>query len=166
MPGRNIVLIGMMGSGKTAVGRHLAKRLDLAFVDTDDVFTQDMPITEIFEREGEAGLRQRERAAITEISQRLDSVIATGGGAVLDPDNVRALQASGDVVYLEGSVATLAARIGDPSSRPLLAGQPADRLASILAERRALYEDAAQYVVSTDDKDIETVVNEIVELLR
>lgn len=164
MSGRNIVLIGMMGSGKTAVGRALAKRTGRDFIDVDDVIRGDSTVAAIFESEGETGFRSREREAIAQVARHEGAVIATGGGVVLDPGNLAAFDGA-DIVYLQAHASTLAIRIGDPASRPLLAGQPPERLASILAERRALYEDAAQHVVTTDDKDIETVVNEIVELI-
>ncbi|MGI8575670.1 MAG: shikimate kinase, partial [Egibacteraceae bacterium] len=101
--GVNLVLVGMMGSGKTAVGRLLAERLERAFVDLDEEIASaaGCPVVELFEREGENGFRAREAEAVAAVAARTGQVVATGGGVVLDPANIAALRASGAVVWLD-----------------------------------------------------------------
>jgi shikimate kinase len=156
----NIFLIGPMGSGKTAVGKYLARVLDFPFLDSDHEIEQrtgaDIPL--IFEREGEAGFRHRERETIAELSARQDIVLATGGGAVLDVDTRRELQARGWVVYLETSVAQQAERAGRTRHRPLLHGaDPAQRLGELLQVREPLYREIADLTVSTDRRRVPAV---------
>src|SRR5262249_10678118 len=118
----NIFLIGPMGSGKTAVGRQVARLVALPFLDSDPQIEQqtgaDIPL--IFEREGEAGFRRREREAIARLTSQTGIVLATGGGAVVDADNRRNLRERGWVVYLETSVAQQAERAGRTRNRPML----------------------------------------------
>src|ERR1700732_4158671 len=118
----SVFLIGPMGSGKTAVGRHLSRALRLPFYDSDAEIERrtgvDIPF--IFEKEGEAGFRQREREAIDALTRLEPIVLATGGGAVLLEENRRALSARGFVVYLETSVAQQKNRVRRSRNRPLL----------------------------------------------
>jgi len=120
----SIFLIGPMGSGKTAVAKHLARLLDYPFHDSDQEIERrsgvDIPL--IFEREGEAGFRRREREVIAELTAHPRIVLATGGGAILHPDNRRELASRGWVVYLETSIAQQAERAGRTRHRPLLQG--------------------------------------------
>ncbi len=148
--GVNLVLVGMMGSGKTAVGRLLAERLERAFVDLDEEIASaaGCPVVELFEREGENGFRAREAEAVAAVAARTGQVVATGGGVVLDPANIAALRASGAVVWLDVELDELARRVGDGASRPLLAGDPAERLAALAAERGPRYRAAAHHVVA------------------
>jgi len=163
-----IALTGFMGTGKTVVGRRLAERLGLAFIDLDDLIQEEagMGIPEIFASEGEAGFRRRERALIAAIANREDVVLATGGGAVLDPENVRILKTEGVLVCLQAEPRTILERIGRDASRPLL--QTSDRMARIrdLLEQRATAYAAADLTVETSRLDIDEIVDRIVSHLR
>jgi shikimate kinase len=165
----NIFLIGPMGSGKTAVGRHLARLLDYPFLDSDhEIETRtgaDIPL--IFEREGEAGFRHREREVIAELSARQPIVLATGGGAVLDAVTRSELKTRGWVVYLETSVSQQAERAGRTRHRPLLHGaDPAQRLGELLHVREPLYREIADLTVSTDQRRVPTVAEFIAQKYR
>jgi len=167
MVGRqNIFLIGPMGSGKTAVGKYLARSLGVPFFDSDHVIEQrtgaDIPL--IFEREGEAGFRQRERDAIADLTARERIVLATGGGAVLDAQTREDLRARGWVVYLETSVAQQAERAGRSRHRPLLHGtDPTRRLEELLRMREPLYRGIADLTVPTDHRRVAAVGEFIVQ---
>ncbi|MEO7774791.1 MAG: shikimate kinase [Steroidobacteraceae bacterium] len=157
---RNIYLIGPMGSGKSAVGRHLSRLLKIPFHDSDVEVEKrtgvDIPF--IFEREGEVGFRQREREAIALLTTLEPIVLATGGGAVLDPDNRRLLAAHGCVVYLQASPAQQLHRVGAGRSRPLLHNvDPAVRLQQLCIEREPLYREIADHIVSTDNRRVHKV---------
>jgi shikimate kinase len=171
MRGRtSVFLIGPMGSGKTAVGRHVARSLGLSFYDSDAEIERrtgvDVPF--IFEKEGEAGFRQREREAIEALTALENIVLATGGGAVLLPENRRHLAARGQVVYLETSVAQQAHRVRYGRHRLLLAqGDPALRLGQLMDARAPLYAEIADVVVSTDGRRVQAVAEAILrELAR
>jgi shikimate kinase len=166
---QNIFLIGPMGSGKTAVGRQVARLLDVPFVDSDHEIEQrtgaDIPL--IFEREGEAGFRRRESEMIAELTARQGLVLATGGGAILAEDNRHHLQARGWVVYLETSVAQQAERAGRTRHRPLLVGtDPRSRLEQLMQVREPLYLAIADFTVSTTRKRVSQVAERIVEAFR
>jgi shikimate kinase len=165
----NIFLIGPMGSGKSAVGKCLARLLDRPFYDSDqevEVRTgADIPL--IFEQEGEAGFRRREREALEELTQLEGAVLATGGGAVLDPANRRDLATRGWVVYLEASVAQQAARAGRTRHRPLLQDtDPMVRLQELMRIREPLYREIADLVVSTNFRKVATVAENIAREFR
>src|SRR5579883_3412146 len=134
----NVILIGPMGSGKTAVGRSLARHLSRPFYDSDTEIVRrtGVDISYIFEREGEAGFREREREAIEALTRIVPSVLATGGGAVLLPENRRALAERGSVIYLQTSVEQQVKRVRHARHRPLLrTGDPAAKLRQLLSER-------------------------------
>src|SRR5688572_8740329 len=118
----NIFLVGMMGSGKTTLGRALAQRLHMPFADTDRLLVDrtGVPVTTIFEIEGEEGFRKRESTVLAELAQGRDQVIATGGGAILAPENRAAMRAGGTVIYLRARLEHLWERTRHDSSRPLL----------------------------------------------
>jgi shikimate kinase len=161
---RHLWLIGMMGSGKSAVGAAVASRLGVAFVDTDAVVVDHIgaAIDELWERNGEDAFRREEAAAVAEVARGPMAVIATGGGAVVDPANVAAMKNSGAVVWLRAGAETLSRRVGDGDGRPLLAGAvPLERLRSILEERSAAYEAAADMVIDTDDLPAEEIADRI-----
>jgi shikimate kinase len=165
----SIFLIGPMGSGKTAVGRALARLLDLPFYDSDHEVEQrsgaDIPL--IFEREGEAGFRRREQEAIAELTQHPRIVLATGGGAVLDVDNRRALATRGWVVYLEASVAQQTERAGRTRHRPLLQGtDPRQRLEELMRVREPLYLEIADMRINTDRQRVHAVAESVVREYR
>src|SRR5690606_1233444 len=150
----NIVLIGFMGAGKSTVGRRLAARLGRPFVDLDAVIeeTAGMPIPAIFAREGEAGFREREAAAVRAVAQRKGQVIATGGGAVMRRDNLAALRAAGTLVWLRAPLETLLERAKAEGRRPLLAAGEA-AAARLYDERLPVYALADGVVDATDDPD-------------
>jgi shikimate kinase len=162
----NIYLVGPMGSGKTAVGRQVARLLDMPFVDSDHEIEQrtgaDIPL--VFEREGEAGFRRRERDAIADLTRRTGIVLATGGGAVLDPETRQRLAETGWVVYLETSVAQQAERAGRTRHRPLLnGGDPVARLQALMAIREPLYREVADFTATTTRKRVGQVADRIVQ---
>ena len=160
----NVFLVGPMGSGKSAVGRQLARRLGLDFVDSDDEIEArtGVDIPYIFEREGEAGFRHREAEVIDELSQRDNVLIATGGGAVLDPASRARLRERGRVVYLRTSVDQQLARTRRSETRPLLNNpDPRGTLAGLLAVRAPLYAEVAEITVDTDGRKVKSVVEQI-----
>jgi shikimate kinase len=161
---KHLVLVGLMGAGKTTVGRRCAERLGRPFVDTDDVVVAHagMKVDEIFRNAGEPQFRELERAAVADVAASPEPlVIACGGGVVLDPENRRALRASGFVVWLRASTATLAARVGDGSTRPLLAGDAPGALDRLARLREPAYEAAAHCEVDTVDKTLNVVTDEV-----
>jgi len=146
----NIYLVGLMGAGKTTIGRQLARRLGRNFYDSDHEIVErtGVPIPTIFEIEGETGFRRREQQTIAELSKLQDIVMATGGGVVLDPENRRCLRDSGWVVYLNVPPVMLYQRTRNDRNRPLLQVEnPLARLESLHAERDPLYRETANLVV-------------------
>jgi shikimate kinase len=165
----NIFLIGPMGSGKTAVGRHLARLFRLTFHDSDaDIEARTgVDIAFIFEKEGEAGFRLRERESIDRLTQLDAIVLATGGGAVIDAANRRALSERGTVVYLQTSVDQQIERTRHARHRPLLNdADPEETLAALMARRAELYAEIADITVSTDGRRVQLVAEEIHAELR
>jgi shikimate kinase len=163
IPG-NIFLVGMMGAGKTSVGRVLAKRLGKTFYDSDHVIEErtGVRIPVIFDIEGEAGFRAREQAVIGELTDLPNIVLATGGGAVLDPENRRVLHERGTVIYLRAAVRELINRTRHDKNRPLLQnGDPQQRLAALFEQRDALYKEAAHLVIETGTPSLHSLVNRL-----
>jgi len=158
-----------MGSGKSAVGKQLARRLQRPFIDSDAEIKRrtGVDIPQIFEREGEPGFRQRECAVIADLLQRSGVVLATGGGAVLLEANRRALQQGGTVIYLETSVSQQVERVGRSEHRPLLRGAPdlVATLSALLAQRAPLYAAVAAITVATDGQQVQQVVDAILRQL-
>jgi len=157
-----------MGAGKSAVGRQLARQLHLEFVDSDEeVETRtgvDIPF--IFEKEGEAGFRKREARVIDDLSQKDGIVLATGGGAIMDPQNRNNLGARGLVVYLHTSVDQQLSRTRKGRDRPLLdSDDPRAVLETLMAAREPLYREIADLTVDTDGRKVRAVVDEIIERL-
>ncbi len=156
-----IVLIGFMGTGKTAVGWRLARALDVPFVDTDTLIEKKAAarIPEIFEQHGESGFRAIEKAVIRGLDDGVRRVIATGGGAVLDPDNFAVLRSLGSVIHLNAPAETVLARTrGDAGIRPLLAGDdPLERIRSLQRERAPVY-GRADHEIDTSRYSIEDMV--------
>ncbi len=164
-----VFLVGPMGAGKTTIGRLLAQALRLDFVDSDLVVEEragaDIPW--IFDVEGEAGFRDREAKVIADLSQRNSIVLATGGGAVLRPENRQALAARGDVVYLYASLERQVERTARDRNRPLLqVDDPAARLAQLMNERDPLYREIADIVVQTDSEPPRNVAQRLVNMLQ
>ena len=159
-----------MGAGKTTIGRLLAKALFLDFVDTDQEIEircgADIPW--IFDVEGEEGFRLREEKIIEELTQRDNLVLATGGGAVLKPENRQCLSARGKVVYLVTTVSQQLERTRRDQKRPLLQNlaDPKQHLTDMMAMRDPLYREVADHIVITGKRSPRSVVSEIVDLLE
>jgi shikimate kinase len=166
---QNIFLIGPMGSGKSAVGRHLARLCHLTFYDSDaDIEAKTgVDISFIFEKEGEAGFRSREKESIERLTRLESIVLATGGGAVIEADNRRVLAERGIVVYLETSIDQQLERTRHARHRPLLNDtDPEEKLKELMLRRAALYAEIANIKVSTNGRRVQLVAEEIHQQLR
>lgn len=164
----NLFLVGPMGAGKTAIGRALARGLGRTFHDTDIEIRRRTGVDAgfVFEKEGEAGYRQRERDAIETLTRLDGIVLATGGGAVLDPRNRRELAARGTVIYLRAGIDAQLERIHAGGDRPLLdTPDPRSRLFELAAVRNPLYEEIADIRVDTDGCNVKQVARHILSLL-
>jgi shikimate kinase len=162
---KNLVLIGFMGTGKTEVGRLLAEALNRRLVDTDQMIVEreGQLVKDIFALRGEVYFRQKEQELIQELSARKGLVIATGGGIVLNAENVNLLRESGYVVWLDADGDTLADRLAGDTGRPLLAG--GTDLTALYREREALYREAAHVRVDTTGKAPLAVADEIIQAI-
>lgn len=158
-----------MGAGKTTVGRQLARRLNMDFYDSDRVIEErtgaDIPL--IFEKEGEAGFRKREKAIIDELTSKKNIVLATGGGAVLSKTNRQHLKSRGTVFYLNSDLASLIERTHKDKNRPLLHGEePAEVVLTRLIEQRdPLYRETADHIVDTSNDSLRHVIQAIISHL-
>ncbi len=164
-----IVLVGLPGSGKTTVGKQLARRLKLAFVDSDHVIEERLgcSIREFFEREGEDRFRDVEQEVIDELSRGQACVLSTGGGAVLRPANRQHLHDRGRVVYLRSTPEDVYRRVRHDRNRPLLlVADPLQRLRDLYDARDPLYRETAHYVIDTGRPSVATLVNVIVMQLE
>ncbi len=164
----NIFLIGMPGAGKTTVGKTLAKLLALRFVDADKELVAKMgvSIATIFEIEGEAGFRVREAELVSHLVRERGIILATGGGAILDPANRAILREHGAVVYLQASLTELRERTRRDTKRPLLQGDdPEAVLSALLKVREPLYSEAAHIVVNASRDNIGTLAEQIIDEL-
>jgi shikimate kinase len=164
-----ISLIGLPGSGKSTVGRQLARRLQLPFFDSDHVIEQQLgcSIREYFEREGEARFRDVEQAVIDELTQKPKCVLSTGGGVVLRAANRQHLHERSQVVYLNSSPEELYRRLRHDTSRPLLqVADPLDRLRELFTQRDPLYRETAHFIIETGRPSVPTLVNMIVMQLE
>lgn len=158
-----------MGAGKTVIGKELARRLELEFLDADQEIERrtgvDIPL--IFEKEGEAGFRRREREVLDELTRRDGVVLATGGGAVLDAANREALQTRGRVIYLRTSVDAQATRTAQNRNRPLLHTEDREsRLRELFEARRPHYESLADLTVDTDSGQVRQITQRIIKELE
>ena len=164
----NIYLVGMMGAGKTTVGRTLARRLKLRFVDSDREIEArcGVKIPVIFEIEGEAGFRAREAQAVVELTQLDGIVLATGGGVVLLEDNRRLLAERGTVIYLRATPEHLYERVRQDRNRPLLAGaDPLERLRELYRTRDPLYRAVADLTIDTGRQSVQVLARSLLEQL-
>lgn len=164
-----VFLIGLPGSGKSTVGRQLARRLGLPFVDVDQAIEARIgcSIRAYFEREGEQSFRDLEAVVIDEVSQGPTSVISTGGGAVLRPENRQCMRRRGHVVYLRSSPEELYRRVRHDRNRPLLqVDDPMAKLRELHAERHPLYTQTAHFTIDTGRPSVATLVNMIVMQLE
>ena len=164
----NIVLIGYRGTGKSAVGRLLADRLDLDFYDADELVEKrsGQSIQEIVAAKGWEYFREREKDVIRELSGIDAAVIATGGGAVLDPENVGLLKRKGRLIWLDADAQTVVERMQEDTNneqrRPsLTGGEPADETVAVMAARAPFYREAADLYVDTSGKSLDDIVAEI-----
>jgi len=166
---RNIILVGPMGAGKSSVGKRLAQVLDLPFMDTDHEIEVRLKvnISTIFDVEGESGFRQREAQVIADLVEHGSrKVLATGGGAVILPENRAELKAYGTVVYLSSSVKQLVERTRHDTARPLLQNaDPEKVLSELMTVREPFYREVADIVLHTERKSINRVVQEILTAL-
>lgn len=163
----HIWLIGMMGSGKSTVGRQLGERLGWEWLDLDEFIAQQVgtSITGFWADRGEEAFRSIEVEAVRTVASEANSVVATGGGVIMREANVVMMRSSGFVVWLQATPDTLVRRIGSGASRPLLhEGERLATLTELLEEREAAYEAAAHVIVATDDLPIGAVVERIEEL--
>ena len=147
---KNIILCGFMGAGKTVVGKELAKIMGFKFVDTDDMIEkeQGIAIKAIFAARGEEYFRSLEKELCKKLALTGNSVISTGGGMLVNPENAEELRKSGKIVFLDASFETICERIGNNTNRPLF--QDIDKARALYDERKAKYNAAADYVVSGD----------------
>src|SRR3989440_2338612 len=167
--GENIYLVGLMGAGKTTVGRLLARRLKLRFLDSDQEIERrcGVKIPVVFEIEGEAGFRAREAHVIAELAALEGIVLATGGGAVLSAQNRQLLAAAGFVAYLRAQPDDLYERVRHDRNRPLLATpDPLGRLRELYAERDPLYREIADVVIDTGAQGVQVLARELLDKLE
>lgn len=160
----NIYFVGLMGAGKTTIGKLLAKHLGKAFYDSDHEIERrtGVNIPLIFELEGETGFRKREASVIAELVKLQDIVLATGGGAVLSPQNRENLKKSGTIIYLRASVTELLQRTRNDKNRPLLqTDNPLAKLEKLLVERDPLYRELADIIIDTGEQPISVILHQI-----
>lgn len=164
-----VFLVGMMGAGKTTIGRQLATALGREFVDLDQAIEArcGVRVATIFDIEGEAGFRRRETAALDEFTRKPGLILATGGGAVMAAENRTMLKTRGCVVYLRAGVDELYRRVARDRNRPLLhTPDPRQRLADLVAQRERLYAELADITLDTADQPVSHVLQQLLPLLR
>jgi len=165
---KNIVLTGFMGTGKTAVGKELARSLDVPLIDIDSEIenSERMTIQDIFKQHGEAVFREIETRKIKETAQRKNIIISTGGGAVLKDENMHALRRSGIIICLTASPETILQRVSNNNERPLLQGEnPLRKIEELLHVRQPFY-DKADIIIDTENRTPLQIAEEIIECLR
>jgi len=165
----NIFLVGLMGAGKSTVGKLLAKTLSKTFYDSDHEIERrtGVNIPLIFELEGEAGFRKREAHAIAELANLSNCVLATGGGAILLQENRQVLATHGTVIYLRASVDELWHRTRGDRNRPLLqTDNPRERLQTLYTQRDPLYMEIADFVIDTGGQPVSAIVSQIEHCLK
>lgn len=169
--GKNIILTGFMGAGKSTVGKILSLKLGVDFYDTDELIAEKakMTITDIFLQRGEKYFRDMETEIVKQIGAKAPGtcVVATGGGVVLRAENVTALKENGWIVYLEVSPREVYRRLKDNKERPLLAGEePLKKIEELMAERRPFYQRAANLRVKAEGKRPSEIADEILTSLK
>jgi 3-dehydroquinate synthase len=166
---QNVFLVGLMGAGKTTVGRALAKKLGKQFIDSDHEIEArtGASIPLIFEIEGEEGFRQREAEVIRDLTAQQNIVLATGGGAVLRPDNREYLKTRGTVIYLRASVTSILQRTSHDRNRPLLrTADPRTRIEELAREREPLYHEIADIIIDTGRPNVQSLIQSILAKLE
>ncbi len=165
----NIILVGLMGAGKSTIGRSLAKRLNKEFFDSDRVIEErtGVDIATIFEIEGEQGFRDREAQVIEELCQMKDIVLATGGGSILREENRENMRKFGNVVYLCTTAELLYSRIRYDKSRPLMqTANPLDTLKNLLQKREPYYKEVSDFIIITGKQKATIIVRRIEDALN
>lgn len=168
-PGRNLVLIGMMGAGKSAVAAELAGRLGREMVDTDQLVESELGLSvpEVFAQRGERAFREAEGLMCRHVGTIHGTVVAVGGGAVLEPANVTALRATGELVWLDATPKAIVERVGAGEGRPLLASDDVvARVRELGDQRREAYRRAASVRVDTTGRDVADIADEILAWAR
>ena len=165
MSKRNIVLVGFMGTGKTTVGQLLAERTGMPLLDMDTLIEQraGKPITDIFAQDGESHFREIERTIAHELAVQEGQIISTGGGIVLNPDNISDYEKTGLVICLLASSETVMDRVKHDTTRPLLAGDKQEKIIQILKTRKPLYE-AITHKIDTNGAEPEVIAAQIIAL--
>lgn len=166
---RPVFLVGMMGAGKTTIGRHLARLLDREFIDLDHELESrcGVRVSLIFDIEGEEGFRKRETTALEECTRRRNIVLATGGGAILSPENRHYLAQRGLVIYLRATAEELFRRVARDRTRPLLqTADPYGRLLELLQQREPLYESIAHLTIDTGSAPVTHLARDLLPLLE
>ena len=166
---QNIIFVGPMGAGKTTIGKQLAREIKRPFYDSDREIEKrtgaDIPL--IFELEGEEGFRKREKAVLQDLTNLKDIVLATGGGAVLDPENRELFNQRGFVIYLSAPLEHLLNRTSKDRNRPLLqTADPGKKLREILEIRDPLYREVADVIIETDNGAVRNVVKKLVNIIK
>lgn len=164
---KNIILIGFMGCGKTSVGIRLSYRLRRTMIDTDRMIERiyKMTVSEIFAERGEEEFRKMETECLGRLLEETNGqIISAGGGLPMRSENRELLKKLGTVVYLKVTARTVCMRLARDTTRPLLRGEnPEEKVKTLLDKRSPIYESAADTVVEVDDKDFDTIMNEIME---
>lgn len=163
-----VILTGFMGTGKTAVGEKLAKRLGWEFLDTDLMVEADTgkSITDIFEKEGEQAFRVHEKKMVRKALEKEKVVVATGGGAIVDPDNLKLMKEKGIVIGLSASAESILQRVASMETRPLLRSKDQFKRIESLMSHRSPYYRQADKIVDTTMKRLEETVDEILSVLN
>lgn len=166
---KNIFLIGLMGAGKTTIGRQIANELSLEFFDSDHEIEKrtGVTITHIFDIEGESGFRKRETAVLNELTENKGIVLATGGGAILKAENRQFLMSRGTTIYLYANIDTLFERTSKDRNRPLLQTEnPKEKLEELFNIRDPLYRETADIIIDTGKDSVRLALKEILEKLQ
>tara|TARA_B100000035_G_scaffold150315_1_gene128111 strand:+ start:886 stop:1398 length:513 start_codon:yes stop_codon:yes gene_type:complete len=166
---KNIYLIGFMGSGKTTLGKILSKKLDKIFFDSDQVIEEKLgvDVTMIFDYEGEAGFREREKEILKELVSKKNIVLATGGGAVISESNRNLLSENGTVIYLKSNYKDLILRMKNDKTRPLLKENNIETIIKKLCkDREPLYKSISDYEIATKNKRIPEIIDEIIRVIK